>query len=176
MHEIILWEKEGLVSTNPHCAEAPLPLRFLRVSPAVYINSLLCGGSYDLGHKTCASLHPFQTDLIIEFMEIQLLLVLIIAFIVLGPERMIDLAVRMGDAFRRVREVWDEVRMQAYMESVNRKVMEEEEEEEDYNDDLDEPAKEPEPREEELRNGRGKRSAPDNAPDRAPEGAENKAD
>jgi len=115
-------------------------------------------------------------------MEIQLLIVLIIAFIVLGPERMIDLAVKMGDAFRKVREVWDEVRMQAYMESVNRKVMEEGDEplpdveDGDYNDDLEEDSEEPESQEEELGNGHGKESAPDDASNRTSKRAENKAD
>ncbi len=119
-------------------------------------------------------------------MEIQLLIVLIIAFIVLGPERMIDLAVKLGEATRRIREVWDEVRMQAYMEEVNRKIMEEEEEgdeplpdvgDEDYNEDyLEERSERSGSPEGKPRNGRGRRSAPDDAPDRTSEGAEGKTD
>jgi len=119
-------------------------------------------------------------------MEIQLLVVLIIAFIVLGPERMIDLAVRLGEATRKVREVWDEVRMQAYMEEVNRKIMEEEEEEEeslphvgdeDYNEDyLEEHSERSGSKEGKPQNGRRRRPAPDDAPDRTSEGAEDKTD
>jgi len=59
-------------------------------------------------------------------MEIQLIIVLVIAFIVLGPERMMDLAVKLGEAVRKVRDMWEEVRMQAYMEEINKKVLEDE--------------------------------------------------
>lgn len=119
-----------------------------------------------------------------------------IAFIVLGPERMMDLAVKLGEAMRKVRDMWDEVRMQAYMEEINRKVLEEEKsgqldertEDETLDDygELDEPLPDievqdyneravSEKAEEELKeNERGEQPAPDDAPDRASEGTENK--
>ncbi len=59
-------------------------------------------------------------------MEFQLILVLILAFVVLGPERMMDLAFKLGEAVRKAREVWDEVRMQAYVENINKSIMESE--------------------------------------------------
>ena len=62
-------------------------------------------------------------------MEFQLILVLIIAFIILGPERMMDLAFKMGEALKKVREVWDEIRMQAYVENINKSIMEGEQKE-----------------------------------------------
>ena len=122
-------------------------------------------------------------------MEIQLLLVLIIAFVLLGPERMMDLAVKLGEMMRKVRETWEEIRLQAYMEEMNRKIMEEESREldertedetevdeplpdveaEDYNEDY--------PEEEEIsKDEHGEQPAPHDAPDGTPEGAENKTD
>jgi sec-independent protein translocase protein TatB len=134
-------------------------------------------------------------------MEIQLLIVLIIAFVVLGPERMMEVAVKLGEAVRKVREMWDEVRMQAYMEEINRKVMEQEEKageledktedetvdeydepdeplpdipSEDYNDYLNEDIEISEEEEELKEDEHGESRAPDDASDGTPEGAENK--
>ena len=120
-------------------------------------------------------------------MEIQLLIVLIIAFVILGPERMMDLAVKLGEMMRKVRETWDEIRMQAYMEEINRKVLEEEGKEldertedetevdeplpdveyEDYNEDYLET-------EETAKDEHGEQPTPHDAPDGTPEGTENK--
>ena len=122
-------------------------------------------------------------------MEIQLLIVLIIAFVLLGPERMMDLAIKLGEMMRKVRETWEEIRLQAYMEEVNKKIMEEESKElgertEDETE-VDEPLPEAEaedynedyPEEEEIsRYEHGEGSAPHDAPDGTPEGAENKTD
>jgi len=125
-------------------------------------------------------------------MEIQLLIVLVIAFVILGPERMMDLAYKLGEAMRKVREIWDEVRMQAYMEEINRKVMEQERELSDKTEDetLDyEEPDEPLPdietedynelypkEEEEEKDEHGEQPASDDAPDRTPEGTQNKTD
>ena len=103
-------------------------------------------------------------------MELQLLIVLIIAFIVLGPERMMDLAVKLGEAMRKVREVWDEVRVQSYMEEVNKKIIEEEVEldervEDETEDDYEEVVAE---------NENTESGSPDDVPHGAPEGTENK--
>ncbi len=121
-------------------------------------------------------------------MELQLILVLLIAFLVLGPERMMDLAVKLGEMMRKVREIWDEIRLQAYMEEMNRKVMEEETrtEDETVEDEGEEAPPEAETddynledySEEETKEGEehelSERTAPDDAPDRTPEGAEDK--
>ncbi len=114
-------------------------------------------------------------------MEIQLLIVLIIAFVVLGPERMMDLAIKLGEAMRKIRETWDEIRMQAYMEEINRKVMEQERKElderteDETQDSTHEFEEDMEYLEEEFREDeRGKQSASDDASHRTPEGAENK--
>ncbi len=105
-------------------------------------------------------------------MEIQLLVVLIIAFIILGPERMIDLAVKLGDTLRKVRETWDEIRTQAYMEEINRKVLEQEEIDEPLPDiDHESYNEEEEDREDEY----GERT-PHDAPHGTSEGTENKTD
>ncbi|SHK24431.1 twin-arginine translocase TatA/TatE family subunit [Thermocrinis minervae] len=58
-------------------------------------------------------------------MELQLLLILAIAFVVLGPEKMVELAGMLGEALRKVREAWDELRYQLYLEELNRKIYEE---------------------------------------------------
>ncbi len=128
-------------------------------------------------------------------MEIQLIIVLLIAFLVLGPERMMDLAVKLGEMVRKVRDMWEEVKMQAYMEEVNRKVMEGEDSElldktedetededmeelpsevEDYNEDYlnEDLALEEETEENEHR----EQPTPDDASDGASEGTQNKAD
>ena len=136
-------------------------------------------------------------------MEVQLIIVLAIAFIVLGPERMMDLAVKLGEAMRKVRDMWDEVRMQAYMEEINKKVLEEGEkgeelddrtedetideyevdeplpdvESRDYNEDyLNEDTVTDEEKEELKEDERRERPAPNDATDGTPEGTENKAD
>ncbi|MFN3814170.1 MAG: twin-arginine translocase TatA/TatE family subunit [Aquificaceae bacterium] len=60
-----------------------------------------------------------------DFPEIAL--ILIVALIFLGPEKMIELATRLGELIRKLRETWDELRYQMYMEEINRKVMKEQE-------------------------------------------------
>ncbi|SNZ14655.1 twin-arginine translocase TatA/TatE family subunit [Hydrogenobacter hydrogenophilus] len=62
-------------------------------------------------------------------MELQIALILLIAFIFLGPEKMMELAIKLGDLLRKVRETWDELRYQMYLESINKKVLEEQNEE-----------------------------------------------
>ncbi len=132
----------------------------------------------------------FRVGLIIKVMELQLLLVLLIAFLVLGPERMMDLAVKLGEMMRRVREMWDEIKFQAYMEEMNKKVLENETKTEDET--VEEYGEEPIPEaetedynvedyhgetsEEGREEGAGEGPAPHDAPDGTPERTENKTD
>ncbi len=126
-------------------------------------------------------------------MELQLILVLLIAFLVLGPERMMDLAIKLGEMVRKAKQMWEEVKMQAYIEEVNRKVMEEEEKTEDETEeDIKEEYIPPEledyveedleytpeeKKEEEKKDEFGERaSASDDALNRTPQGTENKTD
>jgi len=55
----------------------------------------------------------------------ELILILLVAMIVLGPEKTIELAGKLGELLRKIRETWDELRYQMYLEEINRKVMEE---------------------------------------------------
>jgi len=55
----------------------------------------------------------------------ELILILLVAMIVLGPEKTIELAGKLGELLRKVRETWDELRYQMYLEEINKKVMEE---------------------------------------------------
>jgi len=55
----------------------------------------------------------------------ELILILLVALIVLGPEKTIELAGKLGELLRKVRETWDELRYQMYLEEINRKIMEE---------------------------------------------------
>jgi sec-independent protein translocase protein TatB len=55
----------------------------------------------------------------------ELILILLVALIVLGPEKTIELAGELGELLRKIRETWDELRYQMYLEEINRKVMEE---------------------------------------------------
>jgi len=59
-------------------------------------------------------------------MELQVLLILIIAFIFLGPEGMLNVATKLGELARQARELIDQLKMEAYMEEFNRKILEEE--------------------------------------------------
>ena len=59
-------------------------------------------------------------------MELQLILVLLIAFILLGPEGMLNVATKLGEFMRKARELIDQIKMEAYLEEFNRKIMEEE--------------------------------------------------
>ncbi|WP_164930693.1 preprotein translocase subunit TatA [Aquifex aeolicus] len=59
-------------------------------------------------------------------MELQILLILIIAFIFLGPEGMLNVATKLGELARQARELIDQLRMEAYMEEFNKKILEEE--------------------------------------------------
>jgi sec-independent protein translocase protein TatB len=54
----------------------------------------------------------------------QLIIILVIAYIVLGPEKMMDVATKLGEFTRKAREFIDEIKMQAYIENVNKKVLE----------------------------------------------------
>ncbi len=114
-----------------------------------------------------------RKTIIITLMELQLLLVLILAFIVLGPEKMMDLAVKLGEAMRKVREMWDEVRVQAYMEEMNRKIMEESEEvrveDETEEEDAHEVYTEEEEELEDEHGSDGEAGPPDDASDGTPE-------
>ncbi len=59
-------------------------------------------------------------------MELQLILVLLIAFLLLGPEGMLNVATKLGEFIRKAREIIDQIKMEAYLEDFNRKMMEEE--------------------------------------------------
>lgn len=54
----------------------------------------------------------------------QVIIILVIAYIVLGPEKMMDVATKLGEFTRKARSFMDEIKMQAYIESVNKKVLE----------------------------------------------------
>ncbi len=54
----------------------------------------------------------------------QIIIILIIAYLVLGPEKMMDVATKLGEYTRKAREFIDEIKMQAYIENVNKKVLE----------------------------------------------------
>ena len=56
----------------------------------------------------------------------ELLVILAVAFVFLGPERMMEVATKLGEFLRKARETWDELRYQLYMESINRKIAEQE--------------------------------------------------
>jgi len=60
-------------------------------------------------------------------MELQLILVLLIAFLLLGPEGMLKVASALGELTRKARELLDQLKMEAYVEELNRKILEEEE-------------------------------------------------
>jgi sec-independent protein translocase protein TatB len=92
----------------------------------------------------------------------ELILILLVAMIVLGPEKTIELAGKLGELLRKVRETWDELRYQMYLEEINRKVMEE-------SKNLEEEAK----TEEVLENGS---RASQDATDGTSEGTKTKAD
>lgn len=55
----------------------------------------------------------------------ELILILAVAFIFLGPEKMVEVATKLGEFLRKIRETWDELRYQMYLESINKKIMEE---------------------------------------------------
>lgn len=59
-------------------------------------------------------------------MELQLLLILIIAFLLLGPEGMLNLATKLGELARQARDIIDQIRMEAYVEEFDKKILEEE--------------------------------------------------
>jgi len=92
----------------------------------------------------------------------ELILILLVALIVLGPEKTIELAGKLGELLRKIRETWDELRYQMYLEEINRKVMEESKK-------LEEEAKTEEVLEDEPR-------ASQDATDRTSEGTKTKAD
>ncbi|HIP43653.1 MAG TPA: hypothetical protein EYG91_07225 [Aquifex aeolicus] len=78
-------------------------------------------------------------------MELQLLLILIIAFLLLGPEGMLNLATKLGEFARQARDLIDQIRMEAYVEEFNKKILEEEKrmkEEEVLPDDISQELKE----------------------------------
>ena len=68
----------------------------------------------------------------------ELILILLVALIVLGPEKTIELAGKLGELLRKVRETWDELRYQMYLEEINRKVEESKNLEEEDKTELEE--------------------------------------
>ncbi len=97
----------------------------------------------------------------------ELILILLVAMIVLGPEKTVELAGKLGELLRKVRETWDELRYQMYLENINKKVMEE-------SKDLEEPIEEEATKTEEVLED-GARSSQD-AADGTSEGTKTKAD
>ena len=100
-------------------------------------------------------------------MELQLLLILAVAFLVLGPEKTMELATKMGELIRKVRETWDELRYQMYIENLNKKITEETKE----SDSAEEYTKE-----EVKKDEHGETSTTYDAPDRPSERTQKQAD
>ena len=135
---------------------------------------------YDIDHISDRLIANTGETIIIRPMELQILLILILAFIVLGPERMMDLAVKLGELMRKVRDMWDEVRLQSYMEEINRKIMEESEEvrvedETEEDGETQDIYTEEEEEIEDEHGTDGETRPPDDAPDRTPERTQDKA-
>ncbi|MEJ5339508.1 MAG: twin-arginine translocase TatA/TatE family subunit [Aquificaceae bacterium] len=103
----------------------------------------------------------------------ELLVILAVAFIFLGPERMMEVATKLGEFLRKIRETWDELRYQLYMESVNKKIMEESKDVSPQADsyDLIEEAQH-----EEVKKENGESGTSQDAPDGASEGTQKQAD
>ncbi|MFN7066010.1 MAG: twin-arginine translocase TatA/TatE family subunit [Aquificaceae bacterium] len=93
----------------------------------------------------------------------ELLVILAVAFVFLGPERMVEVATKLGELLRKVRETWDELRYQVYMENINKKIMEETKD-----------MKDPTPNQEVQEYGKPRSSQ--DAPDGASEGTKKQAD
>ncbi|MFN3599295.1 MAG: twin-arginine translocase TatA/TatE family subunit [Aquificaceae bacterium] len=98
----------------------------------------------------------------------ELLIILAVAFIFLGPEKMVEVATKLGEFLRKIRETWDELRYQLYLENINRKIMEETKDM-DYNT--------PSPNQmEEAKEEDGTSGTSQDAPDGASEGAKKQVD
>ncbi len=105
----------------------------------------------------------------------ELLVILAVAFIFLGPEKMMEVATKLGDFLRKVRETWDELRYQLYMENINKKIMEESKdttppEDESLYDLIEEDKRE------EVKEDNGESRTSQDAIDGAPEGTKKQAD
>ncbi len=61
-------------------------------------------------------------------MELQLLLILVVAFLVFGPEKMLEFATQLGRLVRKIRQEWASLQMEAEMarlkEELNRTSLE----------------------------------------------------
>ena len=68
-------------------------------------------------------------------MDLEILLILIVAFIFLGPQGMLEVATKLGELLRKSREILDQLKMEAYMQELNKKMLEEQEKE-DLPDDI----------------------------------------
>ncbi|MEN3034146.1 MAG: twin-arginine translocase TatA/TatE family subunit [Aquificaceae bacterium] len=51
----------------------------------------------------------------------EILVILVVALIFLGPERMLEVATQIGEMLRKVRQTWDELRYQLYLENLRAK-------------------------------------------------------
>ncbi|MFN3871032.1 MAG: twin-arginine translocase TatA/TatE family subunit [Aquificaceae bacterium] len=98
----------------------------------------------------------------------ELLVILAVAFIFLGPEKMVEVATKLGEFLRKIRETWDELRYQLYLESINKKIMEE-------TKDIDYNTSSPN-QTEEVEEKDGKSGTSQDAPNGASEGAKKPAD
>ena len=102
----------------------------------------------------------------------EILLILLVAMIVLGPEKTIELATKLGEFLRKIRETWDELRYQMYLENLNKEITKQSEDQEDQEKstlEYIEQVKSKEVKEDEPRTS-------ENASDGASEGTKTKAD
>lgn len=51
----------------------------------------------------------------------EVIVILVVALVFLGPERMLELATQIGEMIRKVRQTWDELRYQLYLENLRAK-------------------------------------------------------
>lgn len=61
-------------------------------------------------------------------MELQILLILAVAFLIFGPEKMLELATQLGRLVRRIKQEWNNIQMELQMEELKRELKKQQEE------------------------------------------------
>jgi Sec-independent protein translocase protein TatA len=61
-------------------------------------------------------------------MEFQILVILTVAFLVFGPEKMLEFATQLGKLVRRIKQEWNNIKLELQMEELKRELKKQQEE------------------------------------------------
>jgi len=61
-------------------------------------------------------------------MELQIIVILAVAFLIFGPEKMLEFAIQLGRLIRRLKQEWNNIQLELQMEELKRELKKQQEE------------------------------------------------